>query len=413
MPETSASPIAIVGAGPAGLIAAERLAQKGRAVTVFERMPSPARKFLLAGRGGLNLTHSEPLERFLARYPSLPPRLESAIRAFPPEALRAWAAGLGEEPFAGTSGRVFPKSFKATPLTRAWLRRLDSLGVRFAFRHRWTGWAGDGVLTFDTPDGPRALKPAATLLALGGASWPRLGSDGGWRDIVAARGIPVTPLAPSNVGISIAWSEAFRTRNAGTPLKGIRISVGGAETRAEAVITETGLEGGATYALSAPIRAALDTGGASLTLDLKPDVSEAALAARLAASRRGESFVNILRKATGLPPLAAGLLRETFAHPPRDPAALAAALKALPLAITAMRPLDRAISTAGGVRFDALTDALMIKALPGVFIAGEMLDWDAPTGGYLLQACFSTGVAAAESIVEHLESHVAQTAPKR
>ena len=401
-PETA---IAIIGAGPAGLAAAERLAATGHVVTIFDRMPSPARKFLLAGRGGLNLTHAEPLDAFLRRYKPTHPRLVRALNAFPPESLRQWADGLGEETFVGTSGRVFPKSFKATPLARAWLRRLDVLGVRFAFRHRWTGWDRTGALTFTTPAGSVAIRPAATLLALGGASWPRLGSDGGWAAILEAQGVSVLPLQPSNVGIRIDWSETFRQRNAGAPLKSISFAIGETSTRAEAVVTETGLEGGAIYALSSSLRVALAAGPATLRLDLKPDMSAEALATRLAGQRKGETLSNMLRKAAGLPPVALGLLREAFGSAlPRDSAGLAAALKSLPLTISGIRPLDRAISTAGGIAFDALDDAYMLAAIPGVFAAGEMLDWDAPTGGYLLQACFSTGIAAAEGIASFVKS---------
>jgi uncharacterized flavoprotein (TIGR03862 family) len=392
--------IAIIGAGPAGLIAAEHLARAGCAVTVYERSPSPLRKFLLAGRGGLNLTHSEPLERFLPRYGDTPAPVADAIRAFPPEELRQWAVELGEETFVGSSGRVFPKSFKATPLARAWLRRLEGLGVALRARHLWTGWDTCGALTFETPEGTISIRPDATLLALGGASWPRLGSDGSWQPLLAARGITITPLEASNAGVLIQWSEPFRQRNAGAPLKACGFTVGGVTVRAEAVITSTGLEGGAVYALSPALRAALATGPATLTLDLKPDVPEAALAARIAAARPGESLSNLLRKAAGLPPVALGLLREaTGGAIPREPSLLAAHLKALPLTVIAQAGLARAISTAGGVAFSEVDATLQLKAAPGVWVAGEMLDWDAPTGGYLLQASFATGRMAAAGMV--------------
>lgn len=389
--------IAIIGAGPAGLFAAERLAAAGLAVTVLDRMASPGRKFLFAGRGGLNLTHSEPLPRLLSRYEDATPALAAAITAFPPEALRHWAAGLGEATFTGTSGRVFPKSFKATPLLRAWLRRLEAAGVVFRMGHRWTGWNAAGALTFEAPGGPVSTTPAATLLALGGASWPRLGSDGGWQQIIRAAGIPLAPLAPSNAGVTVPWSEMLLSRHEGAPLKGMAFTAGAITTRAEAVITRTGLEGGAIYALSAPLRAALAEGPALLTLDLRPDVTEDALTARLAAAKKGDSRANILRKQAGLSPVAISLLREA-GDLPREPAALAARIKALPLTVTGLQGFERAISSAGGVPFSALDDAFMLRARAGVFIAGEMLDWDAPTGGYLLQACFSTAHVAAEGI---------------
>ncbi len=389
--------IAIIGAGPAGLFAAERLAAAGLAVTVYDRMASPARKFLFAGRGGLNLTHSEPLSQLLARYHSGGPALAAAITAFPPEALRQWAEGLGEATFTGTSGRIFPKSFKATPLLRAWLRRLEAAGVTFCMNHRWTGWTTAGALTFEAPGGKVQVKTPATLLALGGASWPRLGSDGGWQAILRAAGVPLTPLSPSNAGVAIHWSDALRLRHEGAPLKGVAFSIAGVTTRAEAVITRNGLEGGAIYALSAPLRAALANSAAVLTLDLRPDTSEPALAARLAAAKKGDSLANILRKQAGLAPAAIGLLREA-GDMPREPAALAARIKALPLNIAALQGFERAISSAGGIPFDALDARLMLKDRPGVFVAGEMLDWDAPTGGYLLQACFSTAYAASEGI---------------
>lgn len=395
--------LAIIGAGPAGLIAAEHLATAGHRVTIYERMPSPARKFLLAGRGGLNLTHAEPLETFLTRYDPAAPALAGSLRACPPAALRDWARELGEDTFVGSSGRVFPKSFKATPVLRAWLRRLAALGVTIRYRHRWTGWDASGALSFTTPDGQHAERPDATLLALGGASWPRLGADGGWTTLLAEKGVGLTPLTASNCGCRIAWSEPFRTRHQGQPLKGARWSLGTASVRAEAVITARGLEGGAIYALSAPLRAALASGPATLTVDLKPDVSEAAIAARLAEGRSGESLSNLLRKKAGLGPVAISLLREAHGpHLPHAPPVLARMIKALPLTVSGLEGLERAISTAGGVAFASLDERFMLKALPGVFAAGEMLDWDAPTGGYLLTACFATGKAAAEGIKTYL-----------
>ena len=402
-PSPRRASVAIVGAGPAGLIAAEHLARAGHAVAVYDRMASPARKFLLAGRGGLNLTHSEPLERFLGRYSTGRPLVTPPLLAYPPEAVRAWAHDLGEDTFVGTSGRVFPKSFKATPLLRAWLRRLADLGVMLKTRHSWTGWSAEGALTFQTPDRQHTDNPDATLLALGGASWPRLGANGDWVAPLQARGIAITPLAASNCGAHIAWSEPFRSRHQGQPLKGCAFTLGGTVVRAEAVITARGLEGGAIYALSAALRTALAEGPATLRVDLKPDLAEATLAARLATARKGETLSNLLRKKAGLGPVALSLLREAGADPlPRTPPELARRIKSLPLDITGMDGLERAISTAGGIAFEAVDEGFMLKALPGVFVAGEMLDWDAPTGGYLLSACFATGAAAARGITDWL-----------
>lgn len=393
--------VAIIGAGPAGLIAAEHLAGAGLSVTVCDRMPSPARKFLMAGRGGLNLTHSEHFETFLTRYGPLQPQLEAALRAFPPEALRAWAHGLGEETFVGSSGRVFPKSFKASPLLRAWLRRLDRLGVTFRMRAEWKGWTPGGALLFATPDGEATIVPRrATLLALGGASWPKLGSDGGWTRILAERGAEIVPLKPANSGVRITWSDPFRGRFAGEPVKRVALGIDGQSVAGEMVVTESGLEGGAVYALSRPIRAALESGSARLAVDLKPDLEIPEIASRLSRPRKGETASNFLRKAIGLQPVQIGLLREGLGKElPREPLALARAIKALPLAVHDMQGLERAISTAGGIGFGALTSGFELKALPGVFAAGEMLDWEAPTGGYLLQATFATGLFAARSLL--------------
>jgi uncharacterized flavoprotein (TIGR03862 family) len=378
----SSAGVAVIGAGPAGLMAADALSARGYAVTVYERMPSPARKFLMAGRGGLNITHSEPLDRFLARYQAAAPWLHGLIHAFPPDALRAFCADLGEETYVGSSGRVFPKSHKASPLLRAWLARLDRQGVRLITRASWTGWDADGRLTFD---GAAPAAPAATVLALGGASWPRLGATGRWTELLGARGVPITPWQSANCGVDIAWPDAIRSRWAGVPLKNIALSIGGVQVRGEAMISAYGLEGGAVYALGAALRQAVP---GTLVLDLKPDVSADALAARLAKAPPGQSLANRLRRA-GLPPVAAALLRM---------APTGASVKALPLTVTRMQGLERAISSAGGLGLDALDDQLMLRALPGVFAAGEMLDWEAPTGGYLLQACFATGLAAARGV---------------
>lgn len=400
--------IAVIGAGPAGLAAAEVLAEAGCRVTVYERMPSPARKLLIAGRGGLNLTHGEPLPIFLGRYEPLPPSLRTAIETFPPEALRAWCEGLGQPTFLGSSGRVFPHSFKASPLLRAWLARLSALGVAIRTRHCLTGIADHG-LTFAHPEGNLIVSPRATLLALGGASWPRLGSDGGWVPLLADLGIAVAPLKPANVGFACPWSEHFSSRFAGTPLKRIGLRCRAQELRGEALVTRDGIEGGAVYALSRTIRETIAADGFAIVhVDLRTDLETGSLARRLASSKPGESLASRLRKAAGLSPAAAGLLRE--AHDlalPTAPEALAAAIKAAPLRLTAPGPIGRAISSAGGIAFEALDEHFMVRARPGLFAAGEMLDWEAPTGGYLLQASFATGRAAARGMLAWLTKDAA------
>ena len=366
-------------------------------------MASPARKFLLAGRGGLNLTHSEPRGTFLPRYGPAAPWMDAALTAFPPEALAAWCDGLGQPVFTGTSGRIFPRALKAAPLLRAWLRRLDTLGVQLRTRHRWLGWTDAGALRVATPDGEITVQPHATLLALGGASWPRMGSDGAWTTILAERGVPIAPLRASNYGVTIPWSPILLARHEGTPLKRIAISICGHTARGEAVITRFGLEGGAIYALSAPIRAALDAhGSATLHIDLRPDIDIAALSIRADAARGGRSLPNFLRQSANLPPVAIALIQEAL-HA-GAPGRLSTLIKSLPLHVTAMQPIARAISSAGGIALDSLDDNLMIKSLRGVFAAGEMLDWEAPTGGYLLQGCFSTGVLAAAGIMRNFRS---------
>ncbi len=397
--------IAVVGGGPAGLMAAEVLGVAGCAVTVYDRMPSLARKLLIAGRGGLNLTHTEDPERFVDRYGEAAPSLRPVIEAFPPADLRAWCEGLGQETFVGSSGRVFPRAFKASPLLRAWLARLDALSVRFALRHRWEGWDEGDALVFARADGGRVThRPDAAILALGGASWPRLGSDGAWVSLLAAKGIPVAPLRPSNMGFTVAWSEVMRSRFEGQPLKRIALSLAGRTVRGEAVITASGIEGGAVYALSAALReAVLREGGATLTIDLRPDLTVDALARRFAVPRGRQSISTFLRKVAGLAPVGVALLREAHGPDlPSEPEALAGAIKAAPLRLTGVAPIERAISTAGGVAFEAVDDGLMLRARPGVFVAGEMLDWEAPTGGYLLQASFATGVAAAKGALAWL-----------
>lgn len=394
--------IAIIGAGPAGLFAAEYLSARGHKVRVYDRMPTPGRKFLMAGRGGLNLTHSEELDAFLSRYRPANPQIEAAIRAFPPAALREWCDDLGQDTFIGSSGRVFPKAMKASPLLRAWRARLEAQGVELVLRHVWTGWDGQGALTFDTPDGAVTVKPRATLLALGGASWPRLGSDGGWAGLLGERGVAISPFQPSNSGFHVDWSEAFRSRHAGTPLKHVTLSFGGHDVTGDAMISAYGIEGGGIYALSGAVREALASGPVTVYADLRPGVDVAALERRLASVRKGESMANRLRKAAGLSPVSAGLLREASYPLPSVPSALAALIKACPIRLTGIAGLERAISSAGGIEFNALDERFMLKALPGVFAAGEMLDWEAPTGGYLLQACFATGLAAAKGIESRL-----------
>jgi uncharacterized flavoprotein (TIGR03862 family) len=409
---TTPQHVVIIGAGPAGLMAAEVLAQGGVAVTIYDAMPSAGRKFLMAGRGGLNLTLSEPLPQFLARYREAMPHLKAAIEAFPPQALRDWSEALGQETFVGSSGRVFPKAFKASPLLRAWLRRLDSLGVKLALRHRWTGWDEEDRLLFETPDGARAVEPSATVLALGGASWPRLGSDGAWAEILAAKGVKISPLRPANSGFTVAWSEIFRDRFEGQPLKGVALTFGKHTTRGEAIITRAGIEGGAIYALSAEVREAiLRDGSAMPNINLRPDAETGELTAKLSAARGKQSFSNFLRKAANLSPVAIGLLQEaakTSGKPlaALSPAGLAHLIQAVPVQLNGVAPIARAISTAGGISFDELDDAFMLRRLPGVFAAGEMLDWEAPTGGYLLQASFATGAAAGRGVLKWLERKV-------
>jgi hypothetical protein len=385
-------------------MAAQVLAEGGQSVTVYDRMPSVGRKLLMAGRGGLNLTHSEPLAAFLARYGPRAVRLAPLIEAFPPSALTAWAEGLGQDTFVGSSGRVFPKALKASPLLRAWLARLRELGVEIGTRHDWTGWDAKGALRFATPDGETAALPDATVLALGGASWPRLGSTGDWAALLSAQGVGVNPLKPANAGFEVAWSEVVRDRFAGQPLKGVAITFGRVRLRGEAMVTKHGLEGGVIYALSAALRDAIaKDGSARLWIDLRPDANADQLAIRIAQQPTGQSVANRLRKALHLTPLETNLLREAHGKDlPSDPAALATAIKGAPLTLTGVRPLARAISTAGGVAFEALDENLMLTARPGVFVAGEMLDWEAPTGGYLLQAAFATGAAAAWGVLGRL-----------
>ena len=395
--------VAVIGGGPAGLMAAEVLSAAGKSVTVFEKMPTFGRKFLMAGRGGLNLTHSEDFERFAGRYGAASPTVRPMLEAFTPADLVAWAEGLGQPTFVGASGRVFPKAMKASPLLRAWLARLEGQGVTLRARTEWRGWTDDGALAFLTPDGPETLRPRATILALGGASWARLGSDGAWAPLLADLGADLTPFQAANCGFDVGWSTLFRERFAGEPLKNVALRLGEARSRGDAMIAGYGLEGGAVYALGARPRDAIAADGrAVVEVDLRPDLSLETLAARLSRPRGGQSLANFLRKAAHLSPVEVNLLREAHGLDlPVEPRALAAAIKTVPIILTGVQPLERAISSAGGLRFTSL-DGLALKAQADVFVAGEMLDWEAPTGGYLLQACFATGVEAARQVMVRL-----------
>ncbi|MFY0611950.1 MAG: TIGR03862 family flavoprotein [Hyphomicrobiaceae bacterium] len=399
--------VAIIGGGAAGLIAAEVISRDATCtITIYDAMPSVGRKFLMAGRGGLNLTHSEPMDAFAARYRTRADQLRPYIEAWSPGDVRAWCEGLGQPTFVGTSGRIFPKIMKASGLLRAWLRRLDEADVTLKTRHRWQGWNEDGQLRFSTPDGEQAVDADATVLALGGASWPRLGSDGAWVALLARADISVAPLEPANVGFRVAWSDIFRRRFEGQPLKSIAVSASnGSSARGEALITATGIEGGAVYAVSAALRDALrEDGYTTLTIDLKPDVDHAGLTSQLAKSRGKQSMSTFLRKTARLSPVAIGLLQEVAFKTGRPvgvltPEQLATAIKVVPLTLSEVSSIDRAISSAGGVRFEEFDTHLMLRNRPGVFVAGEMLDWEAPTGGYLLQASFATGVAAGKGVI--------------
>ena len=393
--------IAISGGGPAGLMAAEAASGAGARVVVYDAMPSVGRKFLMAGKGGLNLTHAEPRAAFLSRYGKRSARIEPLLARFGPEALREWARGLGVDTFVGSSGRVFPADMKAAPLLRAWLHRLRAAGVSFHMRHRWCAWDERGALRFSTPEGERAVRADAVVLALGGGSWRRLGSTGAWVPLLAARGVRVAPLRPANCGFDAAWSEHFRQRYAGHPVKPVVLAHAGADgvwqqQQGEIMVTASGVEGGLIYAWSARLRDEIEAAGvAVLHLDLTPGRSLAQIARELSRARGSSSMANHLRRRAGLAGVKAGLLRELLpAADFADPVRLAAAIKALPLRLIAPRPLDEAISSAGGVAFEELDERLMLPALPGVFCAGEMLDWEAPTGGYLLTACFASGRAA-------------------
>jgi len=394
-----AEEVAIVGGGPAGLMAAEVIAARGHAVTVYDRMPSPGRKFLLAGRGGLNLTHGEPLPRLLARYRPDQPLLRHAIEAFPPQAVIAWCEALGQPTFTGSSGRIFPAALKTSPLLRAWRGRLAAQGVEMRAGHRWVGREAGG-LRFATASGETVALPRATVLAVGGASWPRLGADGSWTALLPE--IAIARLVPANCGFTVAWSPGFAAKFAGHPLKRITLGFDGQAIPGEAMITATGIEGGPVYALSGHLRDAIEARGqATAHLDLRPDLDRATLAQRLARPRGSLSLSNFLRKAAGLSPVAIGLIQEALPDGSTPPP-LADLIKSLPLRLLATTGLDRAISTAGGILMDRLDRNFMLRDHPGLFAAGEMLDWEAPTGGYLLQACLSTGHAAGQGVLTWL-----------
>ncbi len=399
--------IAIIGGGPAGLMAAETISQAGLPVHLYEALPSLGRKFLRAGVGGLNLTHSEPLEQFISRY-SQAERLEPILRAFGPCEMIQWANSLGFETFTGSSGRVFPVGMKASPLLRAWLQRLTYAGVVFHPNHKWVGFTDSNLqhrempeaIVFDTPNGLRTIQAEAVLLALGGGSWPKLGATGGWIPILEARGVPVAPLRPANCGFNAAWSPFFREKFDGAPLKAVTISFGGTTKQGEFIVTREGVEGSLIYSFSAPIREEIQKNGqAVIFLDLAPDWTAEKLVNRLKNPRGSRSMGSHLEKAVGFKGVKTALLweflpRETF----NDPESLAMAMKSLPLPLLSPRPLAEAISSAGGIRFESLDERLMLKALPGVFCAGEMLDWEAPTGGYLLTGCMSTARWAAQAM---------------
>ena len=402
--------VAVVGGGPAGLFAAERLRAAGLAVDLYEGKGSVGRKFLIAGKGGLNLTHSDPPALFASRYREREADVARWLARFDAQALRDWARDLGVETYVGSSGRVFPLDRKAAPLLRGWVRRLREQGVAFHVQHRWRGWSEDGALRMDTPDGERLVAADATVLALGGASWPQLGSDGAWQPLLAARGVEVAPLRPANCGFDIGWSAHFAQRHAGAPIKPVVLHWRDPDGRpralqGECVATETGWEGSLIYAVSATLRELVDRDGhADIALDLAPGHDAAALREALARPRGGRSLSEHLRRASGLHGVKAGLLREVLgAAGLQDAAALAAAIKRLPVRLLRPRPVAEAISSAGGVRLEALDGRMMLRALPGVFAAGEMLDWEAPTGGYLLTACFASGLAAAEGAIDWLD----------
>ncbi|RZT39516.1 TIGR03862 family flavoprotein [Cupriavidus agavae] len=405
----------VIGGGPAGLMAAERLAAQGMPVQLYDAMPSVGRKFLMAGKGGMNITHAEAADAFLRRYGARADRIAPLLAGFDANALRAWVHDLGIDTFVGTSGRVFPTDMKAAPLLRAWLHRLRESGVSIHTRHRWLGFGpsvdGWHGLRFATRDGDTEVAARAVVLALGGGSWARLGSDGAWLPLLAARGVDVAPLRPANCGFDVAWSEVLRTRHAGHPVKPVAIGVTLADgtvlhRQGEFVVSETGIEGSLVYAMSAPIRDLIDAhGNATITLDLAPGRTAENVAAEVAHPRGSRSVSSHLQSRLGITGVKAGLLREVLSKDAmHDPVALGAAIKALPLRLDRARPIDEVISSAGGVRFEAMDARLMLAALPGVFCAGEMLDWEAPTGGYLLTVCFASGRVAGEGAAAYLKT---------
>ena len=402
--------VAVIGGGPAGLMAAEVLVQGGVRVDLYDAMPSVGRKFLMAGKGGMNITHSEPMEAFPSRYGARRAQIKPLLDTFGSEALREWVHDLGIATFVGTSGRVFPTDMKAAPLLRAWLHRLREAGVHFHMRHRWCGWDENGALRFSTPQGEHTANVDAVVLALGGGSWARLGSDGAWVPLLAQRGSPVVPLRPANCGFDVGWSEYFSSRFAGHPVKAVTVTFIDATGRVhrrqgDLMVTATGIEGGLIYALSALLRDAIAaTGAAVIYLDLTPGKDLPRIIAEIAHPRGSRSMASHLQSRANIKGVKTGLLRELV--PPSDfayPERLAAAIKSLPLRLIAPRPLDEAISSAGGIAFEALDECLMVRAMPGVFCAGEMLDWEAPTGGYLLTACFASGRTAGLGALAHLE----------
>ena len=414
--QAHAARVAVIGGGPAGLMAAETLANAGIAVDLYDAMPSVGRKFLLAGRGGLNLTHSEPSMLFRTRFSGRELEVGRWLDAFDAQALRDWAHGLGVATFVGSSGRVFPEEMKAAPLLRAWLHRLRAAGVHFHMRHRWVGWQAAGQdLQFEAKAGPVSTCVDATVLALGGASWKRLGSDGAWLPVLRAAGVDVAPLMPANCGFDAVWSDHFRERHAGQPVKTVIGTCTAPDGRllqrqGEFVVTDSGVEGGLIYALSAALRNTIAAGGAAtLHLDLAPDKSLERIHAEVTHPRGARSLASHLQSRAGIDGIKAGLLREVLGRDGMaDMARVAAAVKSLPLRLVAARPIDEAISSAGGVRFDAMDNNLMLHALPGVFCAGEMLDWEAPTGGYLLTACMASGKQAAQGMLEWLSARALQ-----
>lgn len=409
----SVSTVVIVGAGPAGLMAADVLSRHGVQVDVYDAMPSAGRKFLLAGRGGLNITHTEAREGFVSRYGVQAARVAPWLEAFGPEDVREWVHGLGIETFVGTSGRVFPTEMKAAPLLRSWLHTLRQRGVRFHMRHRWLGWSAESVLRFATPEGEIAVAARATLLALGGGSWRRLGSDGAWVPVLAEKGVSVAPLEPANCGFITGWSAHFAERFAGQPVKSVALVIdlpdGSSQyRRGECMVTADGIEGGLIYAFAGTLRDEIRRcGHAVLHLDLLPDRDAGFVMAETTRSRGARSMSSHLRSRLGLHGVKAGLLRECLSSEAfSQPATLARAIKRLPVRLSSTRPLDEAISTAGGVKFDSLDERLMLAAMPGVFCAGEMLDWEAPTGGYLLTACLASGYVAGNDMVAWLSGVV-------